>query len=132
MRCKVYARTEVTPTEELNKVIRALSNIFNYDEIEVEDGYVYVTGSKESLIKIRESLIKRKIRSTARSIMIKSITNNTNNEIKFNLSKQAAFVGVPNFVEGELSPLGEIQVIVKADNIEKFIDWIAPDIQPDS
>lgn len=129
MRCEVYARSEVNPTEELDKVIKALSNIFDYDEIEVGDGYVCVTGGRESLIRLRESLEKRKIRSTARSIMIKGITNN---QIKFNLSKQAAFVGVPNFVEGELSSLGEITVRINTDDVEKVIDWIAPDVQLDS
>jgi predicted RNA binding protein with dsRBD fold (UPF0201 family) len=125
MKCEFYARAKVNPTEDLDKVIKALSNIFDYDEIEIGDDYVCVSGGRKSLIMLRDSLIKRKIRSTARSIMIKGISNH---EINFNLSKQSAFAGIPNFVEEELSPLGEIAVKINTDDVEKVIDWIAPDV----
>lgn len=126
MNCEVYAKAEVYPTEDLDKVIKALSNIFNYDDIEIGDDYVCVSGKKESIVDFKEDLKDRKIRSVARKMMIKGIHAN---KISFNLSKQAALAGIPNFVEDYQSPLGEIKVEIKTDDVEKFIDWIAPFIE---
>ena len=127
MKCKVYAKAEVRPTEDLDKVIRALSNLFSYDDIEIGEDYVLVSGEKESITNLRKDLRERKIRGAARKTMLKGIRGNTT---YFNLSKQAAYVGVPNFVEDHLSSLGEIEVEIESDNIEKFVDWIAPEIKP--
>ena len=49
MNCKVEARAMVHPTENLNKVIEALSNIFDYDDL-LSENQVTVTGSYSSLI----------------------------------------------------------------------------------
>lgn len=123
MKIKMYAKAEVHPTEDPKKVIEALGNIFDYDVTKIEEGCVFVSGGVESLMRFRESLEKRRIRSTAKSVMMRGSKNNT---ISFLLSKQAAFVGVPNFVEDRLSALGEIEVTIKTDDLERFIDWIAP------
>ena len=66
MKCEIKAKTRVNPTEDLDKIIKALSNIFDYDELEIGDDYVFVTGGKESLLRLKESLEKRRIRNTAR------------------------------------------------------------------
>jgi len=71
MKCEFKAKTRVNPTEDLDKIIRALSNIFDYDELEISDDYVSVTGGKESLLRLKEFLEKRRIRNTARKILMK-------------------------------------------------------------
>jgi len=126
MDIKIYVKTEVNLTEDIDKVIKALSNMFDYDEIEIGEDHVIISGDVESITKLQKTLRDMKIRSAARKMMIKGIHEN---KIYFNLSKQAAFVGIPNFVEDSLSPLGEIEVKIETDNAEKFIDWIAPFIE---
>ena len=126
MNCKIYAKAEVNPTEDMDKVISALSNIFDYDDIEIGEDYVLISGEKESITNFRKDLRERKIRGAARKMMLKGIGAN---KIHFKLSKQAALVGVPNFVEDHLSSLGEIEVEIETDDTEKFIDWIAPEIK---
>jgi uncharacterized protein len=121
MKCKMTARARVNQTEDLDKVITAISNIFNFDELEIGDGYVSITGDQESLIDLRESLKNRKIRDTAARIFIKGREDNI---INFSLSKQAALVSVPNFVDREMSALGEIDVTIETENAEKFIEWM--------
>jgi predicted RNA binding protein with dsRBD fold (UPF0201 family) len=121
MKCKVKARARVNPTEDLDKVIKAISNIFEFDEVEIGDGYVAVTGEKESLLNLRESLKTRKIRDTAERMLIKGSEGDI---IKFSLSKQAALVSIPNFVDREMSALGEIDVTVETDDSEAFIKWM--------
>jgi len=121
MKCKITVRARVNPTEDLDKVITAISNIFIFDEIEIGEDYVSVTGKMDSLLDLRESLKNRKIRDTAQRIFLKSAEGNI---ITFSLSKQAALVSVPNLIEGEMSALGEIDVTIEPDDVERFIDWM--------
>ena len=121
MKCKITARARVNPTEDQDKVIKAISNIFKFDELEIGEGYVSVTGENESLLDLRESLKLRKIRDTAERIFINGIEEN---KIKFSLSKQAALVSIPNFVDKGMSILGEIDVTIETDDVEGFIKWM--------
>lgn len=121
MKCKMMARARVNPTEDLDKVIEAMSNIFKFDELEIGEGYVIVTGESESLLDLRESLKIRKIRDTAQRMFLKGAEGN---KIIFSLSKQAALVSIPNFVDREMSSLGEIDVTIETDDVEGFIEWI--------
>lgn len=126
MICKIYAKAELNPTEDIDKVTKTLKNLFDYDDIEIGKDYILVSGEKESITNLRKDLRERKIRGVARKMMLKGIRAN---KIHFKLSKQAAFVGVPNFVEDDLSPLGEIDVEIETENTHRFIDWIAPEIK---
>lgn len=123
MKCKFTAETPLNPTEDADKVIKTLSNMFDYDELEIGEGYISVTGGKDSLLKLKEALEVRRIRNTARKILIKEAHVGV---IYFKLNKQAAFSGVVNFAEDDLSPLGEIKVKIETDDVERFIDWLAP------
>ncbi len=125
MKCKMSAKVRVNPTEDLNKVIKAVSNIFKYDELEVGEDYIRVTGGKESLQELKESLKNRKIRDTAQRIFLKGAEDDI---ITFSLSKQAALVSVPNFVDREMSALGEIDVKIETDDVTALIEWMTKKI----
>ena len=121
MKCKMTAKARINPTEDVDKVIKAISNIFEFDELEIGDDYILVTGDKESLRDLRESLKSRKIRDTAERMFIKG---SEGDKIFFSLSKQAALVSIPNFVDREMSALGEIDVTIETDYVESFIEWM--------
>jgi uncharacterized protein len=121
MKCKMTAKARINPTEDVDKVIKAISNIFEFDELEIGDDYILVTGDKESLRNLRESLKSRKIRDTAERMFIKG---SEGDKIFFSLSKQAALVSIPNFVDREMSALGEIDVTIETDDVESFIEWM--------
>lgn len=121
MNCKIRARSRVNPTEDLQKVIKSLSNVFEYDELELGEGYVEISGEVSCLGPLKELLEKGRIRDTARKILLKG---RSPGEITFKLSKQAAYVGKVNLVENELSSLGEIEVTIKAENTDEVIDWL--------
>lgn len=123
MRFEVKAKTPINPTEDVNKVIEAISNMFDYDQLEIGDDYISATGEEESLLKFKEALEKRKIRNTARKVMFKGARDKV---IFFNLNKQAAQAGVVNFSEDNISPLGDIKVKIETHDVEGFIDWLAP------
>lgn len=123
MKCEFTAETPINPTEDTDKVARSLSNMFDYDEVEIGEDYVSVNGGKDSLLRLRETLEVRKIRNTARKVLIKGAYDGV---VYFKLNKQAAFSGAVNFAEDDLSPLGEIRVKIETDDVEGFIDWLAP------
>ena len=121
MKCIIRARSLVNPTEDLQKVIKSLSNVFDYDEIELGEGYVEISGEISCLLPLKEYLEKGRIRDTARKIMLKG---KSSGEITFNLSKQAAYVGKINLIENELSSLGEIEVTITAKNTDEVVNWL--------
>ena len=108
MKCKMTAKARVNPTEDLEKVIKAISNMFDYDEVEIGEDYVLITGERESMERLKESLKNRQIRDTAETVLLRGVQGS---EISFSLNKQAALVGVPNFVDGELSPVQPVSTL---------------------
>ncbi|MGZ7046969.1 MAG: RNA-binding domain-containing protein [Methanobacterium sp.] len=125
MNAEIYAKADLNPTEDMEKVIEAIANVIEYNEIEVGDGYVCASGDMETIKNLGDELKIRKIRSAARKIMLKG---SNNGKIHFKLSKQAALVGALNLVEDDLSPLGEIEVEIKTEDVKNLIDLIAPEI----
>jgi predicted RNA binding protein with dsRBD fold (UPF0201 family) len=121
MKCKITARARVNPTEDRDKVINAISNIFKFEELKIGEGYVIVTSENNSLLDLRESLKIRKIRDTTERIFLNGTDGN---KISFSLSKQAALVSTPNFVDKGMSNLGEIDVTIETDDVEGFIKWM--------
>ena len=126
MNCEIFAKSSVNQTEDIDNVIKAISNVIEYDEIEMGKDYVCVSGNIETIENLRDELKERKIRGAARKIMLKGINAN---KIYFKLSKQAALVGILNLVDDSLCPLGEIDVKIKTNDPKKVIDWIAPEIK---
>ena len=123
MNCKIIAKASVNPTEDLDKVIGALSNVFDYDDIVIAEEMVTVTGNKSCLLPLKEFLEKRQIRDTARRMILKG-WNEESKTINLKLSKQAAFAGLVNLVDDDLSALGEIEVEISTENMEEFADWL--------
>lgn len=114
-------KTRVYPTESEEKVKRALKNIFDI-EFKMENDYIIGESEKiENLDILKEKLKNQAIRDSARSIFLKNLVEK---KLKFNLNKQAAFVGVVNFLEE--SKLGVIEVEIESDNVMKIVDLIAP------
>jgi uncharacterized protein len=123
MNCKIVAKASVNPTEDLDKVIKALSNVFDYDDILIAEESVTVTGKTSCLIPFKEFLEKRQIRDTAQKMIFKG-WDEESKTITLKLSKQAAFAGRINLVDNELSPLGEINVKITTPDVEEFSNWL--------
>lgn len=123
MNCKIVAKASVNPTEDLDKVIKALSNVFDYDDILIAEESVTVTGNTSCLIPFKEFLEKRQIRDTAQKMILKG-WDEESKTIALKLSKQAAFAGRINLVDNELSPLGEINVKITTTDVEEFSNWL--------
>lgn len=123
MNCKIVAKATVNPTEDLDKVIGALSNVFDYDDILIAEESVTVTGNTSCLLPFKEFLEKSQIRDTARKMILKG-WDEESKTINLKLSKQAAFASRINLVDDDLSPLGEIEVKITTENVEEFTNWL--------
>ena len=127
---KITVLAEVNPSEDPEKVKKAILNIFNPSSIKIEKigDKTYIIASSSSyhgLIKIQNLIKEQGIEDSARMIFIKSITSE--NKLVFHVHKQAAYIGVLTFVTvTKESPLGPITFIVETDNIRQLIDWLAP------
>ena len=128
----VYIRieTEVRPTEDLEKVLKALKNLFIFKNIKTEDLgserklIIIEETSLETLRKMYNAMRRQRILDTARSIFLKNLKGET---IEVKLNKQAAYQGIVSFVDSDSeSPLGPISVVISSKNINAIIDWITP------
>jgi len=115
---RVRAEVAVKATESVEKVRRALLNLFPDAEVAEEPGRLVARTT--SLERLREILREQRIRDTARGQMISGLEGNV---LAFTLSKQAAFVGRASFAAG--SPLGDIEVTVEDADLDAVIDWVA-------
>lgn len=129
---KVRVKASVKPTEDKEKVIRAIKNIFDGELMvsEVEEGYYIIEGysnNRESLEKLYNAIRVEQIIAAARSIFKKKTYRN---EIKLLLHKQAAYAGKISFIDNEReSPLGAIYLEIEAEEPDEIIDWLAPEIK---
>lgn len=120
---------EVRPTEDKDKVIKAVTNLFSLDRIEVIEDYPYSklvgeSSKVESLIKLHRILRQERILDTFRSVLL---SNKVGNMTEFKLNKQSAYVGRATLVSLDSeSPLGPITVKIVSDKIDEIIDWLAP------
>lgn len=122
--CKIEIVCPVNLSEDPDKVIQAISNIFPHSNIKNENFSIKAQSNElRSLEKIYESIVSTQSQ--------KSYTRNLENNLERNstwffLNKQAAFVDqIAICDEAEESPLGPIKVILNSSNIDGIIDWIS-------
>jgi predicted RNA binding protein with dsRBD fold (UPF0201 family) len=131
----------VYPTEDPEKVIRAISALFT--DIVIENEAIKTTeprtGVSPSLFLSGEGgidllltlhgLIRREeiIDSIRNKVFIKGLSSK-GLSVRFLLNKQAAFVGIPSIPAQEES-LGSIEVVIRADSqeeMERLFEWFLP------
>ena len=122
-RVEVEVETEVNPTEDPEKVKKAVLNLFPDAEIYLEDRRLFARTS--NLSKFRELLRKQRILDTMRSEIL---SNRRGKDVVLYLNKQTAFVSKINIAERDaiLSPL---KVTFRLHDIEfdRFLDYLAPE-----
>ncbi|MEM2727180.1 MAG: AAA family ATPase [Archaeoglobaceae archaeon] len=120
---EVEIETLVHPTEEEEKVINAIKNLFPDAKIKIENGKLIAIA--RDLNTFRELLRRHKILDTARAELIR---NRRGNEVTVYLNKQTATVSRVNFCEEDavLSPL-RITFRLLGISFQKFLDYLAPE-----
>ena len=114
----------INPSEDMEKVREALSNIIpmNYSF----DGRMLKarTQDLEALTNVYEKIRAKRSLGVLRRLLLRGMGDDSSTIL---LNRQAAYVGSVVFCETEMEgPLGPLTLVVKADKIMNFIDWIAP------
>ena len=122
--CKIEFFTSINPSEDPEKIIQAISNIFPGSEIKNQKFSISATSeSLLSLEKIVESVHSRYSQKTYRRHLQGNLAGSST---WIYLNKQAAFAQKAAICEeAEESPLGPIKIILTSPQIDKIIDWIA-------
>ena len=123
---EVEAEAYVYPTEDIEKVKRAMLNLIPELEFEAFDkgDYVILTGktrSRKALQRLYELFRGQAILDTARSFLEEGYFGE---EIIIKLHKQAAYAGKANF--NEESPLGPITITIRTKDPRRLMKWLAP------
>jgi len=125
----LHVEVEVNPTEDPEKVKRAVENVLSSVDFEVKPlkrGSLLVARARgmESLDKLCNLLRRERIRGVARAALFEGMEEKS---ITFYLNKQVAYVGHISFSEPVAeSPLGPIKVHIQCENPQRLIDWLAP------
>ncbi len=86
-----------------------------------DDNYLIVEDDLSSLSIIRNMIVKNEFEEVARNILEK---NRTESSVNFFINKQAAYNNLFHMIDENMSPLGDIEIIVKSNDIEEVIEWI--------
>lgn len=116
---RILIRTTCKPTESLGKVKIAVLNLFPDARFTREEDTVEAEAS--SLDRLGERIRNQKIRDAARAVLR---AGRSGNVARFSLNKQAAYVGAVSFTS-EVSPLGDLEIAIEAEDIDGLIDEIA-------
>ena len=123
---RVHLRAPVKPTEDPEKVRKAIVAMF--PDAEVRDGHGWMHAEATDLRRLKELIRSHLIQDTARGAMLAGLSDD-GMSTRFLLGKQAAAVGRIHF--GPLrSPLGDLEVAFHGETehaVEKTVYWLAPD-----
>ena len=106
------------PTEDREKVLEAIINIFPDAVLDIGDNTI--SGTFTDLDNLKKMIREQSIRDTARQVLSHSIDPNKPEISVFHLNKQAAFVSKVNFTDGN-STLGDITIAIECDGPEALI-----------
>lgn len=137
----VKVSAAVYPTEDPEKVIKAISGIFKGIELQKETidskgsekavfPSLHLTGEGGlDLLFTFHGLIRReKIIDSIRNKVFNKELSSEGLSVRFLLNKQAAFAGVPS-IPAEEEPLGSIEITIRADSseeMERLFEWLLP------
>ena len=116
---KLKGRTPIKPTEDPEKVLRCILNIFPNCDHEVLDGNIeFFTNDIDRFMEI---LREQQIRDTAVMVLGRSLEGDS---CSFFLNKQAAYMDQVNFTDGD-STLGNLEITI-LEGARELIESITP------
>jgi predicted RNA binding protein with dsRBD fold (UPF0201 family) len=117
----------VNPSEDTQKVIDAISNLFARcsPEVSYRGRVVGRAVGSDSLGILYEQVRSRSAMGVLRRMLS---DNRAGNSTWFLLNKQAATSGIAAVIEDEQeSPLGPLRVRISCEELDTLIDWLAPE-----
>ena len=116
----VTIKARCYPTEDRDRVVRAIRYIFPDAEVQGEDPIIAHSNSLENFI---ELLRRQRIRDAARAVIRRSLSKGGSGT--FTLNKQVASIGKISFSE-ETHALGDIEVGMPRAELEGLVESLSP------
>ncbi len=121
---EIFLSAKINPSEDVEKIREALTNIspLSYS---IERGLLRgYSEDRKALLNIFEKIRSKQSIRAVRRLLLRGIDDNSSTVL---LNREAAYVGSVAFCETAIeTPLGPLMLVVKAENIMEFIDWLAP------
>ena len=123
--CKISAYCAINPSEDIDKIRTAVSNVLiDMNERIAGNSVIANSNNYESLSKIYEIVRAKNITKAYRRNLRQNIVDDST---WFYLNKQAAFANVIALCdEDNQSPLGPIKIVLQSKNIRDVVDWLVP------
>jgi len=118
----------VNPSEDTQKVIDAIANLFTRcsPEVSFRSRVVGRAVGSDSLAILYEQVRSRSAMGVLRRMLL---DNRVGDSTSFLLNKQAATSGIAVIIEEEQeSPLGPIRVTISCEELDTLIDWLVPEL----
>ncbi|GBF08702.1 UPF0201 protein [Aeropyrum pernix] len=129
-RVRITVEAEVRPTEDREKVLKAVRNVVEPESVRFEkigstEILVGESSTLASLSRLHSILRAERILDAARGAMKKGVQGA--DRMTIYLHKQAAYKGRLSFVSSDHeSPMGAIRITIEHPNVREVIDWLAP------
>lgn len=125
---EVECECNIYPSEDLNKVIKAIKNVIDVPEVVHGDGIVRAKAivGMDSLSNMKRQIRSRQVMDTFRRIMLENESKDGYSTWLY-LNKQAAYAGsIVVCEDADESPLGPIRLVIKGRGmkVRKVIDWL--------
>lgn len=117
----------VNPSEDTQKVIDAIANLFTRcsPEVSFRSRVVGRAVGSDSLALLYEQVRSRSAMGVLRRMLL---DNRVGDSTSFLLNKQAATSGIAAVIEEEQeSPLGPIRVMISCEELDALIYWLVPE-----
>jgi len=118
----------VNPSEDTQKVIDAIANLFTRcsPEVSFRSRVVGRAVGSDSLAILYEQVRSRSAMGVLRRMLL---DNRVGDSTSFLLNKQAATAGIAAVIEEEQeSPLGPIRVTISCEELDALVDWLVPEL----
>lgn len=127
-RIDLKVETIVNPSEDTQKVIDAIANLFTRcsPEVSFRSRVVGRAVGSDSLAILYEQVRSRSAMGVLRRMLL---DNRVGDSSSFLLNKQAATSGIAAVIEEEQeSPLGPIRVTISCEELDALVDWLVPEL----
>ncbi len=125
LRVSLELEGSVSPSEDPEKVLKALRNVLGDCEYDVEQTRTAITlrsGSLRCIARVRDQFRDRRIRGVARKLAMGS---RTEYRLTFMLNRQAALEGTIALCSSEEeSPLGPLNLTLESPDLDELIEWL--------
>lgn len=127
-RIDLKVETIVNPSEDTQKVIDAIANLFTRcsPEVSFRSRVVGRAVGSDSLAILYEQVRSRSAMGVLRRMLL---DNRVGDSTSFLLNKQAATSGIAAVIDEEQeSPLGPIRVTISCEELDALVDWLVPEL----